>query len=86
MTNESESGERFRLGFLLILVAAISAAFLAMVWRFITPVLLATQNHPAHTEATQYGPGKSRAGLEPFKRPFFYSRLFIIEKGGDGGG
>ena len=41
MTNESESGERFRLGFLLILVAAISAAFLAMVWRFITPVLLA---------------------------------------------
>ena len=41
MTDESESGERFRLGFLLLLVAAISAAFLAMVWNFVTPVLLA---------------------------------------------
>ena len=41
MDQESERGERFRLGFLLILVAAISAAFMTMVWRFVTPVLLA---------------------------------------------
>lgn len=41
MDDESDRGERFRLGFLLILVAAISAAFMAMVWTFVTPVLLA---------------------------------------------
>ena len=41
MNDEIDRGERFRLGFLLILVAAISAAFMAMVWNFVTPVLLA---------------------------------------------
>jgi len=41
MDDENDRGERFRLGFLLILVTAISAAFIAMVWTFITPVLLA---------------------------------------------
>lgn len=41
MSTETTEGERFRLSFLLLLVAGISLAFLAMVWNFITPVLLA---------------------------------------------
>lgn len=41
MSNQDQAEDKFSLAFLLLLVAGISAGFLAMIWSFLTPVLLA---------------------------------------------
>src|SRR5688500_15897981 len=41
MTDTLQNGDRFRRGFVLLLVIGVTAAFLWMVWRFVLTVVLA---------------------------------------------
>ncbi|MAI78733.1 MAG: AI-2E family transporter [Deltaproteobacteria bacterium] len=62
MSDTKAEGERFRLSFLILLVAAISAAFIAMIWDFVTPLLLAAiftgLCRPVHQKLTQWLGGR----------------------------